>query len=87
MSTQGRIVSRGNVSHTVITLKQQFADCPICRADEATEDALSVVCGSDGHTYSSRCQLERAACLKDEQIRLVAEGECQPQAQEARTYR
>ncbi|XP_004390129.1 testican-3 isoform X3 [Trichechus manatus latirostris] len=36
----------------------------------------SLVCGSDGHTYSSQCKLEYQACVLGKQISVKCEGRC-----------
>ena len=38
------------------------------------------VCGSDGHTYRSLCQLEQTACQKGQDITAVHAGRCQGRA-------
>ncbi|KAI2657159.1 Testican-3 [Labeo rohita] len=42
--------------------------CPIVHS--------SSVCGSDGHTYSSKCKLEFQACSSSKSISVKCEGPC-----------
>lgn len=37
-----------------------------------------MVCGSDGNTYDSKCELERAACKSQKKITVVHDGACKP---------
>ena len=34
------------------------------------------LCGSDGKTYSNKCEFEVADCLSDEGIKKIHDGEC-----------
>lgn len=47
------------------------ATCP-----EVCPQIFAPVCGSDGVTYSSVCQLQLASCLLGSDITVVAEGAC-----------
>lgn len=42
--------------------------CPVVRP--------SPVCGSDGHTYSSKCKLEFQACVSEKSVSLKCDGPC-----------
>ncbi|XP_042593851.1 testican-1 isoform X2 [Cyprinus carpio] len=45
-----------------------------CRACPVVHSSL--VCGSDGHTYSSKCKLEFQACISSKSISVKCEGPC-----------
>ena len=47
-----------------------------CNKCEKKDDENSPVCGSDGRTYSSECQLEWTACKRNWNITLVNQGPC-----------
>jgi len=40
---------------------------------------INPVCGSDGKTYNTKCDLDRASCRNGYSIDMVHEGECQDQ--------
>lgn len=42
---------------------------------EATPESVEPVCGSDGRTYSSRCELQRARC-EGHPVRVRYRGSC-----------
>ncbi|XP_033105664.1 agrin-like [Anneissia japonica] len=44
-------------------------ECPVTAYDD-------IVCGSDGKTYASRCNLQRIACLRNNDISFAYNGEC-----------
>ncbi|KAJ9583858.1 hypothetical protein L9F63_021797, partial [Diploptera punctata] len=54
-----------------------FAEC-VCRTTCADEDSVNshVVCGSDGQTYGSECQLKLFACRYQKDIVVQAFGPC-----------
>ena len=35
------------------------------------------MCGSDGITYTSQCELEEAACMLPQDIKMVYTGQCE----------
>ncbi|CAH8670707.1 unnamed protein product [Schistosoma margrebowiei] len=47
-----------------------------CTCPEPCPSVVSPVCGSDGVTYDSTCHLERTACQKMREIRVIYSGEC-----------
>ncbi|CAH8596586.1 unnamed protein product [Schistosoma turkestanicum] len=47
-----------------------------CTCPEPCPPIVSPVCGSDGVTYDSTCHLERTACQKMREIRVIYSGEC-----------
>lgn len=46
--------------------------CPVC----SKNDKISPVCGEDGKTYASQCELERVACEMKKDIETVKKEEC-----------
>ena len=54
-----------------------FAEC-VCRSTCADEDSVSshVVCGNDGQTYGSECQLKLYACRYQKDIVVRSFGPC-----------
>lgn len=47
-----------------------------CRCEETCTDMFAPVCGSDGVTFSSDCQLRMAACSKQKRIFTKHQGPC-----------
>ncbi|MED6242107.1 hypothetical protein ATANTOWER_000246 [Ataeniobius toweri] len=45
--------------------------CRLCSAIQS-----SPVCGSDGHTYSTKCKLEFQSCLSGKTISVKCDGQC-----------
>ena len=52
--------------------KRQAADCQ----KACTTRIFKPVCGSDGKTYNTLCDLENAACKSEEELSMVSEGRC-----------
>ena len=46
--------------------------CPVCD----TKDQYSPVCGDNGVTYASQCELEKTSCEKKEQIKSIKKTAC-----------
>lgn len=47
-----------------------------CKCRETCSDVFAPVCGSDGVTYSSDCQLKMAACAQQTRIYIAHHGQC-----------
>ncbi|CAG0900440.1 unnamed protein product, partial [Darwinula stevensoni] len=54
--------------------------CVACRAASTCDEGGSDLCGSDGRTYPSACELESAACELGRAIPVAHEGPCLPNA-------
>ncbi|XP_043918142.1 testican-3 [Protopterus annectens] len=50
------------------TISSGCKQCPVIRP--------TLVCGSDGHTYSSQCKLEYQACISGKAVSVLCEGHC-----------
>jgi len=59
----------------VDTLGEPFCDCV-----EKCKDKKSSVCGSDGVSYDSECELYRAACVNNQQIEIVSNMTCEEES-------
>jgi len=53
---------------------------PFCDCVEKCRDEKSAVCGSDGNSYESECELHRAACVNNHQIEVVANMTCEEES-------
>lgn len=49
---------------------------PNCICPSCTSDAKELLCGSDGVTYASECELQRTSCLSSRFIYAAHRGEC-----------
>lgn len=47
-----------------------------CECPQCSGEAFSAVCGSDGATYSSECELRTASCVQKRRIDVVKHGSC-----------
>lgn len=49
-----------------------------CRCPEPTlcDTSVRPVCGTDGETYESKCQLERISCSKRSKVKVAYDGHC-----------
>ena len=54
-------------------LGEAFCACPICTSSDSDS---SLVCGSDGLTYASKCWIKRAACYKQQDLYVVKNKAC-----------
>ncbi|TRZ02482.1 hypothetical protein DNTS_030304 [Danionella cerebrum] len=48
----------------------------VCECSDACPQDQDPVCGSDGHTYSSSCQMKAMACALQKQIQMQHKGPC-----------
>ncbi|CAC5391141.1 unnamed protein product [Mytilus coruscus] len=49
---------------------------PTCRCNTVCPDEVNMVCGSNGHTYSNQCWLEREACRSQTDLKVLHPGRC-----------
>ncbi|XP_051947304.1 agrin-like isoform X2 [Xyrauchen texanus] len=49
---------------------------PVCECSDACPQEQDPVCGSDGHTYSSSCQMKSMGCALQKQIQMQHKGPC-----------
>ena len=62
------------VDSDVIT-NQRSGSCPyICDQADSDEKEEEEVCGSDGRTYVSLCQLQHQTCVSGSNLRMIHEG-------------
>lgn len=47
-----------------------------CRCEETCPDVFAPVCGNDGVTYASLCQLQMSACSQQRMIYVHHQGPC-----------
>ncbi|XP_055078833.1 agrin isoform X2 [Periophthalmus magnuspinnatus] len=52
------------------------AQSGMCLCPSECVDSHQPVCGSDGTTYSSECELHVRACMEQMELRVVSQGEC-----------
>ena len=50
--------------------QQPRCECPTCPKDKEP------VCGSDGKTYDSECEMRRASCLTTRPLSVKSKGKC-----------
>ncbi|XP_078670896.1 agrin-like isoform X3 [Branchiostoma floridae x Branchiostoma belcheri] len=58
-----------------------------CVCDQACDRKLHRVCGSDGQIYNNPCLLEVAACVNQQDIRIIGEPPCPSSGQEGKVTR
>ncbi|KAL0901465.1 hypothetical protein ABMA27_006716 [Loxostege sticticalis] len=81
-----RVLYNGTCQSCVDIICQGGGDCavdmetgrPICRCNHNCTEAQDsdVVCGSDGQTYPSQCELDSTACREQSDLRLAYKGDC-----------
>ena len=71
VSYEGECIEDGSSAEEVPE-KRQVADCQ----KACTTRIFKPVCGSDGKTYNTLCDLENAACKSEEELSMVSEGRC-----------
>uniref|UniRef100_A0A672LT86 Agrin n=1 Tax=Sinocyclocheilus grahami TaxID=75366 RepID=A0A672LT86_SINGR len=49
---------------------------PVCECSDACPQDQDPVCGSDGHAYSSSCQMKAMGCALQKQIQMQHKGPC-----------
>uniref|UniRef100_A0A8C1R3F5 Agrin n=1 Tax=Cyprinus carpio TaxID=7962 RepID=A0A8C1R3F5_CYPCA len=49
---------------------------PVCECSDACPQNQDPVCGTDGHTYSSSCQMKAMGCALQKQIQMKHKGPC-----------
>ena len=49
---------------------------PVCDCIEQCREPPKPICGSDGVTYDSECDMHRTACVDGKVIRKLADGTC-----------
>uniref|UniRef100_A0A671RYE7 Agrin n=1 Tax=Sinocyclocheilus anshuiensis TaxID=1608454 RepID=A0A671RYE7_9TELE len=49
---------------------------PVCECSDACPQDQDPVCGSDGHTYSSSCQMKAMGCALQKKIQMQHKGPC-----------
>ncbi|GFR23097.1 agrin [Trichonephila clavata] len=47
-----------------------------CRCGETCSEVFAPVCGNDGVTYSSECQLRLSSCTQQRRILVLRQGPC-----------
>ncbi|KAM9356553.1 testican-1 [Symphorus nematophorus] len=62
---------KGSAGHKHTLEASAHGKCRLCSALQS-----SPVCGSDGHTYSSKCKLEFQSCLSGKTISIKCDGLC-----------
>ncbi|KAF0735432.1 hypothetical protein LEN26_009096 [Aphanomyces euteiches] len=65
---------------SIFTLLALIAGAATAQCEIACIQVLDPVCGSDGTTYSSACDLKIAACTTKQNLTVVSKGECQSAA-------
>ena len=63
------------------TLNRPVCDCPVCPEDDPNSSINTnntQVCGSDGITYTSECQLKKSNCRYVKSVQLNYNGPCDP---------
>ncbi|VTJ86054.1 Hypothetical predicted protein, partial [Marmota monax] len=62
---------KGNVAHKHWVGPSNLVKCKPCPVAQS-----AMVCGSDGHTYTSKCKLEFHACSTSKSLTSLCDGPC-----------
>ena len=65
------------MNYEILHICKDFHLCLITGCPEFCTSDYSPVCGTDGRTYSNRCELNRAKCnRRNTQLSVAYNGEC-----------